>query len=455
VGVIAIGVLAFGVVAYGGQYDQLAADVQATLTKGKVIEVLPPLPDVDIVVPSQFAHVLDNMRDAPRGVPMPVIGIYNDGWEGVASGVDWAPMTAVYHNPVSNWSGSYWPVLDNLGANNAGLQANTSFGAGWGAAPFNPLPLPYWDAKWAKVQHEFYASYHEFGAGFQPGMQVVGYDIRGLGSSFGSVTFDLQVSMWDGDPLGVVDTVCADPTLGPQPIPGATLNWTDYPRGHTVLLGRFKEKVTVNCDHVWLMVEVLEGCRWGRYVSAGYSAPYVFAPEVGYGNGMEYLHDCGSYGHCLVGDGGQPNGTCCQDGTACDHSDGTDECITGDSCYGEQATFIHAYTYAQYPGYYIHTIDTIWAQASIVLDLMPVEAHPKPGDITGASVGEIEGNEITLAKGGVNVWLEIRAGDFDPDDTGIQVSAWQVTVDTAGFTSGLEYRFIPRLLARLWSRLYD
>ena len=72
--------------------------------------------------------------------------------------------------------------------------------------------------------------------------------------------------------------------------------------------------------------------------------------------------------------------------------------------------------------------------------LQPVEAHSKPGDINSPSVGTItpEGDEIILEKGGANVWLEIRIGNWDPDGLGVQFAGWDAFLDTSGFTSGLE-----------------
>ncbi len=71
----------------------------------------------------------------------------------------------------------------------------------------------------------------------------------------------------------------------------------------------------------------------------------------------------------------------------------------------------------------------------LVVSLVPVEAHEKPGDIKSAEVGEIDGDEITLSSGGANVWLEIRISDWTP--SGHVLAAWSVTVDRASFSSGL------------------
>jgi hypothetical protein len=46
------------------------------------------------------------------------------------------------------------------------------------------------------------------------------------------------------------------------------------------------------------------------------------------------------------------------------------------------------------------------------------------------------GNEIILPKAEGNVWLEFRIGDWDPADTGKQLKAYQVTLDSSGYSSG-------------------
>ena len=52
----------------------------------------------------------------------------------------------------------------------------------------------------------------------------------------------------------------------------------------------------------------------------------------------------------------------------------------------------------------------------------------------------IEGDEIILPRGGTTVFLEVRIGDWDPDDIGVRLRAYGVALDFSGFTSGLTCR---------------
>ncbi len=78
------------------------------------------------------------------------------------------------------------------------------------------------------------------------------------------------------------------------------------------------------------------------------------------------------------------------------------------------------------------------AQGQPTISLVPVGTGPH------GALGPYEtinGNEITLrrvASETSRVFLEVRVGDWDPNDTGVQLKAFEVTVSPAGLASGLQ-----------------
>ena len=75
----------------------------------------------------------------------------------------------------------------------------------------------------------------------------------------------------------------------------------------------------------------------------------------------------------------------------------------------------------------------------VVVELVPVsvDAPPGVGELPGAVIS-LSGNDLVLSEGGHNVWLEFRIGDWDPDDVGVGLKAWQVTLDASSLTSGAQ-----------------
>ncbi|UCC28806.1 MAG: hypothetical protein JSU86_11455 [Phycisphaerales bacterium] len=55
----------------------------------------------------------------------------------------------------------------------------------------------------------------------------------------------------------------------------------------------------------------------------------------------------------------------------------------------------------------------------------------------------LDGNEITLPRGGHKVFLEIELPDWDPDVGGVKLDIWQVAIDSTGYTSGLQGTLTP------------
>ncbi|UCC31198.1 MAG: hypothetical protein JSU86_02760 [Phycisphaerales bacterium] len=73
----------------------------------------------------------------------------------------------------------------------------------------------------------------------------------------------------------------------------------------------------------------------------------------------------------------------------------------------------------------------------IEFQLLPVSADAPPNQNPQSLEWWISGNEIFMTSGGRDVWLELRIGDWDPDDTGLTVKAYDARIDSSGYTAGL------------------
>lgn len=82
-------------------------------------------------------------------------------------------------------------------------------------------------------------------------------------------------------------------------------------------------------------------------------------------------------------------------------------------------------------------------QALVTISLLPVSADAPPEQNPTPDGWSIAGNEIQLAGAGRTVWLEVRFGDWDWDDVGIFLTHWVATVDSSGYSSGLQGTLTP------------
>jgi hypothetical protein len=90
------------------------------------------------------------------------------------------------------------------------------------------------------------------------------------------------------------------------------------------------------------------------------------------------------------------------------------------------------------PAYYHSFVGGAFARADVVIKIVPtaVDGPPPnvPGDVT------ISGNTLTINQpfpgGERHMWFDIMASDWDPDMTGTTLKAWQVGLDSSGYTTG-------------------
>ncbi|UCC29921.1 MAG: hypothetical protein JSU86_17180 [Phycisphaerales bacterium] len=296
--------------------------------------------------------------------------------------------------------------------------------------------------------------------GWQPGGQITAYEVSKFHCSSSSANdCSVTVELWDGDPLGIMDTVC-NPT--PSPIAGTKTTFSGLSRDELHnLRAHLPTPVTCNCDRVWIAVSMIEGCR-GSWLLGGWPPYYCGedAADIGWGDGYGANWGCQAYGYCAT-PSYYNSGFCCTTGEACDYTDSdpnnwTGDCQEGgawppdcpDHCWGffTHPTFcsdgladnyFYAYDLAPY-GYYYAQPGAVYAAADKYIALVPVSADAPPDQNLTPNGWRISGNEIILADPGRPVWLELRVGDWDPDGTGTTLKAWQAYVETSGFSSGSE-----------------
>ncbi len=68
---------------------------------------------------------------------------------------------------------------------------------------------------------------------------------------------------------------------------------------------------------------------------------------------------------------------------------------------------------------------------------------PTLGDELPPGVISLSEQEVVLAEGDHNIWLEFRIGDWDPEDVGVQLAAWQLTFDSSSYTTGAQGVLTP------------
>jgi len=284
----------------------------------------------------------------------------------------------------------------------------------------------------------------------------------------------VYVSLWNGDPLGVIDTRISNP---PQEIVGTACTFTGLVKGGTGSNGcidsacdggfmdgqscgndsdcglcpafpgddipecpglfrlqcDFAEEVVLPSRNVWMIVEHLEGCR------TGWRWAFMDGPEIAAVGEQNFCA-----GTCptspvpcvdLVVDhidaASQLDeagvGTCCEDpGIECDHSDGTFECGHPTSCSDGVAEFLDAFCFGA-PTYFASFVASIYSPTRTSVALMPVDSTDPAAVISG--------NEITTSEGST-VLFEIQLAGWGADAPERAIKVWSADVDSTGFTYG-------------------
>ena len=284
------------------------ARINDRLAKGRVVAVSPALTEADVSLPERLSATGARLERLPTGLPVVTVAVEDDATiaRGVAGPVFGEVMAVVFRQ------------LDDGGF----VFANKD------------------DAGNFVANQMFLAN------GFAPGDAIIAYDLLVYNAPTGGPA-SVKVSLWDGDPLGIVDTQCNG---APAPIPGTTVTFTDLPPADDLCpaIGEFAEPrcvglfrlkatlpgaVAVECNHVWMVLEISEGCRlgWRKHPDMGHG------PDVGFSDYVEALLDRSS-----------ADGFCCDNGQACNHSDAdtTNDCPTDPTfCTDGVAEYPTAFSY--------------------------------------------------------------------------------------------------------------
>ncbi len=282
--------------------------------------------------------------------------------------------------------------------------------------------------------------------GFVPGVhEISSYDLLVFRSSLDPQPgmADFHVELWDGDPLCMYETpgggyACA-------PIPGSEADFVDVP-ANTIMTARavLPPGVTAPNDRVWMVLSGSQTvnpspCRLGWDISYG-------RPFVGRTHGLDVV--AGQFDH-------SGEGSCCGDGSACDVSGGLTcpEDAQGERglCSDGDAESFYAWSIRGSlcdrnggSGNCSNLVASIQTPARYAVSLLPTGNDAAGNLDAGAS---IEGHHITLARAGTSVFVEIRIDDWDPDDAGTRLKAWEVDIDSTGYASGTEGVLSPKLVA--------
>ena len=256
--------------------------INERLSSGRVVEVQPALDDVDNALPPELGRLADRIERLPSGRPIVIVEIEDDGTVAAANDGDVAASggdsgSSIFDAPA---------VVFEQRADSGFVLTNKD------------------------DEGNFIANQLYFGNGFLPGDRISGYDLLIYTDPAGGPA-SVKVSLWDGDPLGIVDTQCADP---PAPIPGTTTTFTDLPPAKNICpaigrddepscLGLFRlratlpEIVPIDCVPVWMVLEVEEGCKVGWRLAGSIPddpTSIGFAPpSIGFANTVKFEEPVG------------------------------------------------------------------------------------------------------------------------------------------------------------------
>ena len=272
---------------------------------------------------------------------------------------------------------------------------------------------------------------------------ITGYEAKVYRSSFdpGGVVdlADIQIELWDGDPLALLDTI----GYANAPIPGKQSTVTGIPTNHiAVLRATLSAPVALSNpeNRVW-MVMTSNACRLGWLISFVTPDPGSMGPFDGY----EMATD--------VDGGTNGAGTCCGDGSTCDVEGPAGPCA-GDPdgslgfCSDGEAETAALYTFGGSCGrnpstsYCSTFVASVFAQGKTPM-VMTVIGNGPLGELdSGVSIVD---NEILLPAGDTTVFMEGRVGDWDPDDVGVKIDTFYFRSTSEDLDSNMQGRLQPYL----------
>jgi len=391
------------------------------------LDALPPLP----------VGARANLDGQPTNVPVPVFALISD--EQIARGETRATTT---DEPIS-----------------AAVYRN-SYDSGYGVF-------------YKATEGNFVGNLLHLANGFPvDGGEISGYDLLVYNTASnpgGEAT--VYVSLWTGDPLGIIDTRMGNP---PEEIAGTGCTFSGLVKGGTGSNGcidnicdggfldgqscnddldcgacpagsgddipecpglfrlecDFAGNVTIPSRNVWMIVQQVEGCRTGWRMSYFVGPQIAAVGEENFCAGtcpsapvpcvdliVEQVDAASQWD-------GEGVGTCCEDpGIACDHTDGwpLNDCGHLTTCSDGVAETFDAFCFGA-PSYFAAFVASIEAPTTVAFSLVPVGG---------------QGNEIWVAAG-TQVELHIMMEGWDPDQDGTPaIRGWDATIDPSGYSSGV------------------
>jgi hypothetical protein len=259
VGAAALGVFAFSVTVYGEPVSRLASLVGKELRPGqRIVEVRPPIGYQTL--PPGAGIMEEEFEPIPQDLPIVVVQVMDDA--SIAAGrVASASGTATVFQQDHD-TGLFRPMksVDDVGI--------------------------------AGIPPHYIANQMFFGNGFVPKGEISGYDLLVFNSQRSSGTASLDVELWYGDPFGAKDTVCPLQGGPGGAIPGTHVKFSNLPQADGICPGGTGKKragecvgllqlraafgpntVAIDCDHVWMVIWMNEGCRLG-WRWAGLGGPF-------------------------------------------------------------------------------------------------------------------------------------------------------------------------------------
>lgn len=423
VSVSAVGLMAISAISFGEPRTR-KADVNNFAERVTAAKVLPPrqgpveVPDVVRDMPGTEIEV------DPQGVPIVLYEVMDDAtYERGGSVAAGGPLSAVVYEQRAD-----------AGVGLFGVLVSTEVGN--------------WHGSWSQL------------ANWVPGSYITGYDVLISHSSADLFPATVRMSLWDSDPEAFADTSC---TVGgvPAMIPGSDVTFSQIPLGigippagaipwviegdgtTTIPPGAFMQglfrlkatlpaKVQVNCPNVWLVQELLEGCRIGwriasstdaidAQVGSGLGELFVFSNTQDPLNGLE----------------------CCETGAACTVATSAAVCGHADFCTDGVVDALGG-SFSNpggMPPTFISNNSQILAAADQKMYGMPVSADARPESNPPQNGWTLSGNEIKMVKGDHPVWIDWFVTSWDPGelaDGEHRVKGYQAWIDDASYTTAIE-----------------
>ena len=407
VGAVAVGLFGFSIAYAGPRTDKASSttdSVQAVETR-RVVEVQPAI-EGPLAVPTALGDHANRLEPLPQGMPIVITEVHMDMRTGGGIAAAGASQAAVF-----------------LDGGDSGF--------------FNPIK--------ASDVGTFVAQQMIFGNGWTPGNSINGYSMTIFNHSAGpSGPMTVRTSLWDGDPLGIVDTQCSAGGV-PAEIPGtaATFGPLADASGNDSgglcdplklltgpCIGLWKltasfDKVQINCNLAYMVTEPLEGCRVGWRLAGNTFSLLHCGPAIGFGDLVESAYDCGQGQACFTPTGFNA-GFCCNTGAACDDTNVVDSCSHPTFCTSGVADTLDAFSFgANCPGYWATHVSDVQAATDVTFSV-------RPRQVGAAS----NGGSIVASKGDFVALMEFILSDYDPGQSGIRLKNWRAKLDVAGFTSG-------------------